>query len=58
MYLKNINVTQNPIKHVKAVEREAPISAYLGTKKMFRLMLVIPNNIANNDASPKAPCFT
>jgi hypothetical protein len=57
-YLKNVNVTQKPIKHVKAVEREAPIAAYLGIKKMFRLILTIPNNIAKNDARLKAPAFT
>jgi hypothetical protein len=43
------------MKHVKAVAREAPMSAYLGTKAILSPILMIPNSTAEMDARPKAP---
>ena len=41
------------MKQVKEVAREAPISAYLGTKKIFKPILAAPKKIAEIEASPK-----
>ncbi len=54
-YHRKIKMVQNPMKQVKAVAREAPMSAYLGTKMILRPILINPKRTAEIDARPKAP---